>query len=219
MPGISNYRCDRCGFHLASGWGGHRYVIDRDGTRVRCLHPGELATIQQVLGADPSPELVRQRTGFMSDCVCLDCLERCSLDLDRDARRCPRCAELRRGKQRTDDRFVEVEAGAKQVFVSEAIKPVVATADTKAMAAGGPGLPREFVWRGETLGIAAVLRTWREAGPCTHGSPERYVRKHWFEVETTSHRKAKIYFERQARSRKRMQRWWLFSIEDGEHKD
>ena len=67
-------------------------------------------------------------------------------------------------------------------FVSEAIKPVVETADTNAMAAGGPGLPQEFVWRDQPLRIAAVLRTWRETGPCKHGSSESYVRKHWFEV-------------------------------------
>ena len=99
-----------------------------------------------------------------------------------------------------------------QSFVSEPIKPVVATADPNAMAVGGPGLPHEFVWRGETLGIAAVIRTWRETGPCKHGSSEAYVRKHWFEVLTTSNKTAKIYFERQPRGRKQTKRWWLFSI-------
>ena len=100
-----------------------------------------------------------------------------------------------------------------QKFVSEPIKPVVATADPDAMAGGGPGLPREFTWRGKILGIAGVLRTWRETGPCKHGSSESYVRKHWFEVETTTGRRAKIYFERQPRDGKRTNRWWLFSIE------
>ncbi len=99
-------------------------------------------------------------------------------------------------------------------FVSESIKPVVATADVKAMATGGPALPREFVWRGEPLSIASVVRTWRETGPCRHGSAEAYVRKHWFEVETTTGRRAKIYFERQARGRKLTRRWWLFGIEE-----
>lgn len=76
-----------------------------------------------------------------------------------------------------------------QKFISESIKPVVATADINAMATGGPGLPHEFIWRGKVLGIAAVLRTWHDTGPCTHGSLESYVRKHWFEVETTSSNK------------------------------
>jgi len=109
-------------------------------------------------------------------------------------------------------------ADAKQEFVSEAIKPVVGTADVNAMTTGGPGLPREFIWRGETLGIAAVLRTWRDTGPCKHGSSEQYVRKHWFEVRTTCGRKAQIYFERQPRSRSKTKRWWLYTI-DRVHSD
>jgi phosphoribosylglycinamide formyltransferase-1 len=100
-------------------------------------------------------------------------------------------------------------------FVSEAIKPVVETADSNAMAAGGPGLPREFIWRGEAVRIAAVLRTWRETGSCRHGSSESYVRKHWFEVRTASGRKAQIYFERQPRSHGKAKRWWLYTIEKG----
>ena len=99
-------------------------------------------------------------------------------------------------------------------FVSEPIKPVAATASVKAMAAGGPGLPAEFVWRGDPLHIATVVRTWRETGPCRHSRSESYVRKHWFEVETTSHGRARIYFERQSRGRNRTKRWWLFSIEE-----
>ncbi len=101
-------------------------------------------------------------------------------------------------------------------FVSESIKPVVGTADTSAMATGSPGLPGEFVWRDGTLGIAAVIRAWRETGSCRHGSSEAYVRKHWFEVETTTGKRAQIYFERQARGRNRKKRWWLFTIEDAE---
>jgi hypothetical protein len=100
-------------------------------------------------------------------------------------------------------------------FVGEAIRPVVATCDTARMAAGGPGLPRAFVWRGRTVEIQTVLRSWRETGPCRNGSGERYVRKHWYEVITNSGSRMKLYFERQSRSRAaRRQRWWLFSVEE-----
>ncbi len=102
--------------------------------------------------------------------------------------------------------------GMPERFVSEAIKPVVATCDTARMAAGEPGLPKEFIWRGRTIKIAALLRTWRETGKCRHGSPELYVRKHWFEVATTSHGLMKIYFDRQPRDRRKGGRWWLFSV-------
>jgi phosphoribosylglycinamide formyltransferase-1 len=99
-------------------------------------------------------------------------------------------------------------------FISEAIQPVAETLDTSRMAAGEPGLPRQFRWRSEIVNITRVLRTWRETGPCHHGSSDRYVRKHWFEVLTDSGLTMKIYFERQPRSaKKRMERWWLFSTD------
>ena len=101
-------------------------------------------------------------------------------------------------------------------FVSEAIEPVVATFDTARMAVGEPGLPREFVWRGRTIEVATVLRTWRETGKCRHGSPELYVRKHWYEVATTARDTMKIYCDRQARGGGKGARWWLFSIREPE---
>jgi hypothetical protein len=100
-------------------------------------------------------------------------------------------------------------------FVSEAIQPVVATSDTTRMALGEPGLPEEFVWRGETVRIAALLRAWRETGPCDRGSGEAYVRKHWFEIETQAGQRMRLYFERQARGRgQATARWWLYTIEE-----
>jgi hypothetical protein len=101
-------------------------------------------------------------------------------------------------------------------FVSEAIRPVAGTGDTARMAIGEPGLPREFVWRGRTISVTAVLRSWRETGKCRHGSPEMYVRKHWYEVATASDGTLKLYFERQPRGGRKGARWWLFSIREPE---
>ena len=98
-------------------------------------------------------------------------------------------------------------------FISAAIQPVVETIDTTRMSRGEPGLPRQFRWGSQTIEIQQVLRTWRETGPCHHGSDDRYVRKHWFEVLTDSGDTITIYFERQPRSRKGKSRWWLFSID------
>jgi hypothetical protein len=105
-------------------------------------------------------------------------------------------------------RFLKI---MREHFISEPIKPVIATCDTSRMAAGEPGLPREFVWRGRTVVIEAVLRTWREAGDCRHGSGERYVRKHWYEVATNTSDTMKLYFERPRPGRKGPY-WWLFSV-------
>jgi len=101
-------------------------------------------------------------------------------------------------------------------FVDEPLVPVSSTADTSLMAAGGPGLPRAFLWRGRKVEVAAVLRSWRESGKCRHGSGEMYARRHWFEVTTTGGATMKIYFDRQPRGGRKEPRWWLFTIRGGE---
>jgi hypothetical protein len=84
-------------------------------------------------------------------------------------------------------------------LVGELIKPLTETADTSRMAIGEPGLPQKFFWCARTVHIKAVLRSWRESRRCRHGSPEMYVRKHWYEVATESDGIMKLYFERQPR--------------------
>ena len=102
-------------------------------------------------------------------------------------------------------------------FVGAPIRPVASTLDTSRMAAGEPGLPRCFVWRDRTCEIATVIRTWREAAPCRHGSGERYVRRHWYEVQLTDGAVATLYFERQARPGGGAKRQWrLFSRREPE---
>ena len=98
-------------------------------------------------------------------------------------------------------------------FIGEAIQPLADTLDTSRMAAGGPGLPRQFRWRSEIVSITRVLNTWRNR-PLPARQRRAIRRKHWFEVATDSGLKMKIYFERQARSaNKKKDRWWLFSTE------
>ena len=107
-----------------------------------------------------------------------------------------------------------VWSSLRAMFVSEAIEPLTDSCDTGAMATGAPGLPAEFRWRGEVLRIEEVLRAWKDTGPCTHGSSESYVRKHWFEVRTDSGQVARLYFERQPRRGGKGTRWQLYQIED-----
>ena len=98
-------------------------------------------------------------------------------------------------------------------FVSAVLRPDPGTVDTVRMSTGEPGLPRQFRWGQQTLEIARVLKTWRETGPCHHGSGERYVRKHWFAVRTTTGEEMQIYCDRQPRrGRNPKARWWLFTI-------
>lgn len=99
-------------------------------------------------------------------------------------------------------------------FISEAIEPVAAGFDTGRMAAGEPGVPQEFIWRDATIRIKRIVRGWRRTGPCTHGSGEQYVRRHYYEIETESGKRMKIYFDRRApKGRSKDVRWWLYSLE------
>lgn len=98
-------------------------------------------------------------------------------------------------------------------FVGERIAPVAGTFDTTAMSRGEPGLPQRFVWRGEEHEIAEVLESWHETGACTHGSKERYVKKHWSRVRTKAGVEMKLSFDRTARTPKDLRAaWWLHSI-------
>ena len=81
-------------------------------------------------------------------------------------------------------------------FVSEPIKPILDTCDTKSMSVGSPGLPKGFIWRDQKVTITEILYAWRSTGPCRHGSGEQYARKHWFEVKTSKHGTMKIYYNR-----------------------
>ncbi|MCU0599205.1 MAG: DUF6504 family protein [Desulfobacterales bacterium] len=100
----------------------------------------------------------------------------------------------------------------KEEFISEAIKPATDMLDTNRMAGGEPGIPLEFTWRGKNIRVLDVKQCWKETGPCRHGSGERYVRKHWFEVVTESDGIMKIYFERQPKGRRKSGRWRLFTV-------
>ena len=98
------------------------------------------------------------------------------------------------------------------LFVGEPIEPVAGTFDTRGMARGEPGVPARFRWRGEEVEVAAVVSTWKTTSPCTHGSRERYVDKHWFRVRTATGDEMTLSFHRRARGRSQMlAAWWLHS--------
>jgi len=97
-------------------------------------------------------------------------------------------------------------------FVSEQIRPVGGSFDTGRMVTGEPGLPQRFRWRKQDYEVARVVETWKATGPCHHGSSERYVRRHWFRVETTDGSEMRIYFDRQPRPGASKKRWWLATV-------
>ena len=82
MPRINEYKCNRCDLSLPKGWRYCFYVEDDKGKRVDCFHPSERRYVNGVLGERASIlEVVRERTGFNSYCICLDCLHQFRADL------------------------------------------------------------------------------------------------------------------------------------------
>ena len=115
MPKVYEYKCDTCPFTVPSLWGGELFVVDGNGNRVECGHPLESRHIFAAVGepyyadatqlgialvegsghpADCNSDgactclhaRVRERIGWASDCVCVDCLAQCRLDLGDDER-------------------------------------------------------------------------------------------------------------------------------------
>jgi phosphoribosylglycinamide formyltransferase-1 len=109
----------------------------------------------------------------------------------------------------------QTRGSTQETFVGGAITPEDASFSTSAMATGGPGLPKVFSWEGRRYRVLDVLEQWKETGDCRHGSGERYVRKHWFRVQTNQGLEMKIYFERQKRS-SGGSRWRLYSVRNRE---
>lgn len=100
-------------------------------------------------------------------------------------------------------------------FVSEPITPHEGTFDAKPMAAGLPGLPGGFDWRGESFQIVDRLEAWKQSAP-EGGRPdgERYLRRHYFCLRMSDEAVWTVYFVRQTpRSGSPKTRWFLYSVE------
>lgn len=103
---------------------------------------------------------------------------------------------------------------AMKEFIGEPLQQVAF--DTSSLAAGEPGAPASFTWRGREHLVTEVLGRWKGVAPDrTHGSGEMYVEKHWFRISTDTGYKMDVYFDRAAsRSSKRFgSRWWLYTAE------
>ncbi|MDJ0975145.1 MAG: DUF6504 family protein [Planctomycetota bacterium] len=94
-------------------------------------------------------------------------------------------------------------------LILEAITPEPGSFDVRMMAAGKPGLPGRFTWRGTTYTVETVLDTWKETG---EDRGDVYVRRHGFEIRTTCGVRMKLVGER--RPRGRAPRWTLRAIDE-----
>jgi hypothetical protein len=97
-------------------------------------------------------------------------------------------------------------------FISEPVEPVAGTSDTVAMARGEPGLPKQFRWRGRTCTIQTVRRAWKQSQAEGHRrGGERYLRRHYWTVETDDGQVMTLYCLRTARRGEH--RWFLYTID------
>lgn len=121
MPPISIFLCKFCKTYFHIGWGGYQYVISDAGKSIPCPHPVEEDKISKVLHIDIEEmyqvqedhykwqkpawwwskkrrkryeqvkQLLKDRTGFNSFCICLSCKKGIALDMHKEKRQCPAC--------------------------------------------------------------------------------------------------------------------------------
>jgi len=102
-------------------------------------------------------------------------------------------------------------------FISETITPLEGFDPTR-MTFGEPGVPSKFRWRQREFVVTELLEAWKDHGDCTHGSGERYVRKHWYRVRTSDGAICRLYFLRNFGKAGKRPRWWLHSMEQPQDK-
>jgi DNA-directed RNA polymerase subunit RPC12/RpoP len=100
----SGFRCTSCGFTLDASCGGYLYVKNNNGVKVPLKGKAEQEAIAHILlneelslrCDDPghsheTMDVIEERVGYISACVCMNCLDQFGLDLRKDTMECPRC--------------------------------------------------------------------------------------------------------------------------------
>lgn len=96
-------------------------------------------------------------------------------------------------------------------LVSEPVTPVPGSFHADSMAAGEPGVPLAFSWRGTQYRVKRVLDGWKNLRSCRNGSGEKYVNKHFFRVETESGDVMTLY---RARTGSKQDSWILYTMQN-----
>lgn len=94
-------------------------------------------------------------------------------------------------------------------FISERIAPDVGAFDIAAMSRGEPSLPNTFTWREQRYHVARTLATRRQMGD---DRGDHYVRRHYYDIETTDALRMSLYFERNPSTRSKRKEWWLYTL-------
>ncbi len=94
-------------------------------------------------------------------------------------------------------------------FVSERVAPDAGAFDITAMARGEPSVPKAFTWREHRYEVARTLDSRRTMG---EDRGDSYVRRHYYDVETTDALRMSLYFERNPSDRGKRKDWWLYTL-------
>lgn len=97
-------------------------------------------------------------------------------------------------------------------FIGEPIYPLDKSMRVSDMLQGRPGVPMRFRWRGGEYAVKQVIETWKTTGPCRSGSPEQYVRAHWYRVVTEDGTEMTLYCDRQKRRGISRIEWRLYTL-------
>jgi RimJ/RimL family protein N-acetyltransferase len=97
----------------------------------------------------------------------------------------------------------------KPQFISERVAPDAGAFDIATMSRGEPSLPKTFTWREQRYHVARTLATHRQMG---EDRGDHYVRRHYYDIETTDALRMTLYFERNPSSRSNRKEWWLYTL-------
>ena len=93
-------------------------------------------------------------------------------------------------------------------FVSAAIQPTGSALASQATGSEPP-VPSVFSWAGRELAVKTILRTWRST---KNDRGDNYLKRHWYEIETTDGAILQVYYDREGRRGESP--WWLFTIDE-----
>lgn len=93
------------------------------------------------------------------------------------------------------------------MFVSKPILPEGVSVDEDALGRLEPSLPVAFHFGEERIGVKALRKTWRSTKT---DRGDVYLKRHWFEFETSDGKVAVVYFDRGAK--RGAPRWFLYTL-------